>query len=67
MENASKALIIAGAVLISIVLISLGVVLISRSGDSSGAAKNTTNVITQQTTEGVNKIDTTTRNLFSDM
>lgn len=63
MENASKALIIAGAVLISIVLISLGVVLVSRSGNASGQAQNTANVIEQQAGQGINKINET--NLFN--
>ena len=64
MENASKALIIAGAVLISIVLISLGVMLISRSGNASGSAENTSQMIDEQSQTGINTISNLTTNLF---
>ena len=37
MENASKTLIIAGAILISILLISLGVMVFSKAGDAVGS------------------------------
>lgn len=43
MENASKALIIAGAVLISILLISVGILLMNSSNDMSGTASNLSN------------------------
>ena len=58
MENASKALIIAGAVLISIVLISLGVILIGNSGDSSDQAKETANMIENKSDQAIEKLNT---------
>ena len=58
MENASKALIIAGAVLISIVLISLGVILIGNSGDSSEQAKKTGNMIENKSGQAKEKLNT---------
>lgn len=51
MENATKALLIAAAVLIAIVLIALGVNLLSSAGDTSGDAKNVSNAI-QSSTSG---------------
>ena len=60
MENASKALLIAGSVLIAIVLISLGVVLLNRSGDASGQAGNAANVMQQQSGTAVNTLNTLT-------
>ena len=56
MENASKALLIAGAVLIVLVLISVGVLLLNRTGDTSNAAADTSNVMVQQSQAGANKI-----------
>lgn len=58
MENASKALIIAGAVLISIVLISLGVMLIGNSGDSTDKANQTANMIETQSNKAIEKLNT---------
>lgn len=43
MENASKALIIAGAVLISILLITVGIVLMNKSSDVSDQAATASN------------------------
>ena len=40
MENASKALIIAGAILISILLISVGVIIMNSTGDIGGTHKD---------------------------
>ena len=56
MENASKALIIAGAVLITIVLITLGVTLIQNSGDASGQAQDTANVLESQGNAMINNL-----------
>lgn len=39
MENASKALIIAGAILISILLISVGVLIMNSTGDTQKSLK----------------------------
>ena len=50
MENATKALLIAAAVLIAIVLVALGVNLLGAAGDSSGDAENVANAIQQSTT-----------------
>ncbi len=64
MENASKALLIAGAVLIVIVLISLGVVLVNRSGDASGQAEDLSTTIENSAGQGVNAISNMTTNMF---
>ncbi len=64
MENASKALLIAGAVLIVIVLITLGVVLVNRSGDASGQAQELSNTIEQSSGQGINTINSLTTNMF---
>lgn len=40
MENATKALLIAAAVLIAIVLVAIGVKLLNSAGDTSGEAAN---------------------------
>lgn len=57
MENATKALLIAAAVLIAIVLIALGVNLLNAGGNTSTQAENVANVIgnsIDKTTEKVN-------------
>ena len=41
MENASKALIIAGSILVAILIVTIGIVLISQSRTTSDSAKNT--------------------------
>ena len=41
MENASKALIIAGAILISIILISIGILVVNAAGDVTDRASTT--------------------------
>lgn len=64
MENASKALLIAGAVLIVIVLISLGVMLVRNSGNASDQAKNLSGTIQNSASQGVTQIDTMTGDLF---
>lgn len=53
MENASKALLIAGAVLIAIILISLGAVLINKSGDSSKLAENVVESMSKSTSKAI--------------
>lgn len=45
MENATKALLIAAAILIAIVLIALGVNLLNSAGDTSGDAANVANAL----------------------
>lgn len=50
MENATKALIIAAAVLIAIVLVAIGVNLLGATGDTTGQAGNVANQI--ETTTG---------------
>ena len=64
MENASKALLIAGAILIVIVLISLGVILVNRSGDASGQAAELSNTIEDSASQGVNQISNMTQDIF---
>lgn len=66
MENATKALLIAAAVLIAIVLIALGVNLLNSAGDASGDAKNVANAIQGSSqnaagsvTSTLNKLDVT--------
>lgn len=66
MENATKALLIAAAVLIAIVLIALGVNLLNSAGDTSGDAKNVANAIQGSSqnaagsvTSTLNKLDVT--------
>ncbi len=56
MENASKALIIAGAILISILLISLGIVMFNASKGPTGQATDTANAMEQGAQKGVNNI-----------
>ena len=56
MENATKALLIAAAVLIAIVLIALGVKLLGSTKDTSGQAKNVSNAIKTSTNSAVNDV-----------
>lgn len=56
MENASKALIIAGAVLISILLISAGILIMNKSKDVTGQAEATSDALNQAATEQVSNI-----------
>ena len=52
MENASKALIIAGSILIAIMIISLGILLLNKMG---GSAKNAANMDEQKITPYIGK------------
>lgn len=63
MENATKALLIAAAVLIAIVLIALGVRLLGSSNDASGQAKNTAGAISNSTNSAVKDVTGALRNL----
>lgn len=56
MENATKALLIAAAVLIAIVLVALGVRLLSSAGDTSGDAENVSNAIKDSTTNAAGDV-----------
>lgn len=56
MENATKALLIAAAVLIAIVLVALGVNLLNSAGDTSGDASNVSNAIQGSTGNAANSI-----------
>lgn len=56
MENASKALIIAGAILISILLISLGIIMFNSSKGTTDQAKETSNVMQEGAKQGVNSM-----------
>lgn len=57
MENASKALIIAGAILISILLISLGIVMFNASKSTTGKASDTTNVMDRAANKELNSME----------
>lgn len=56
MENASKALIIAGAILISILLISLGIIMFNASKGTTDQANSTGNVMQQGAQKEINSI-----------
>lgn len=56
MENASKALIIAGAILISILLISLGIIMFNSSKGTTDQAANTAGAMESGAQSGVNSI-----------
>lgn len=56
MENASKALIIAGAILISILLISLGIVMFNAPKGTTAQASNTASAMEQGAQKGVTNI-----------
>ena len=56
MENATKALLIAAAVLIAIVLVALGVNLLGAAGDTSGEAENVSNALKGSTSNAVNSV-----------
>lgn len=56
MENASKALIIAGAILISILLISLGIIMFNSSKGTTGQAANTAGAMEAGAKAEVNSI-----------
>lgn len=56
MENATKALLIAAAVLIAIVLVALGVNLLNSAGDVSDDAGNVANALQQSTGNAANGV-----------
>lgn len=56
MENATKALLIAAAVLIAIILIGLGVGILSSSNDSSKQAGQTANAMSNSADVAVNNV-----------
>lgn len=56
MENASKALIIAGAILISILLISLGIIMFNSSAGTSDQSKQVANEMEAGAKKGVNSV-----------
>lgn len=57
MENATKALLIAAAVLIAIVLIALGVRLLNSAGDSSSQAQEVANQMGQSTNSAITSMN----------
>ena len=57
MENATKALLIAAAVLVVIVIIALGVRLLGTAGDSSGQAQEVSNQINSTTEKAKTEIN----------
>ena len=58
MENATKALLIAAAVLIAIVLVALGVRLLGSAGDTSGDAENVANALQGSTSNAASNLVT---------
>ncbi len=56
MENATKALLIAAAILIAIVLIALGVGLLNSTGDTTDDAKNVANALESSTSTAANGV-----------
>lgn len=62
MENATKALLIAAAILIAIVLIALGVSLLGSTGDTAGDAENVADALQTQTGNVANGIVNTLTN-----
>ena len=63
MENASKALIIAGAILISILLVSLGIIMFKNSKGVTDQAENTANLLNSSATKQVETINQTLKGL----
>lgn len=63
MENATKALLIAAAVLIAIVLVALGVNLLSSAGDTSDDAENVANALQGSVTNASNDVVSSITNL----
>lgn len=63
MENATKALLIAAAVLIAIVLVALGVRLLNAAGDTSGDAQNVSSQLKNSTGEAANGLVNSMSNL----
>ena len=59
MENASKALIIAGAVLISILLVTVGVIMFQKSKGTTDQAEGTTKLLENGAKSGVDSINST--------
>lgn len=64
MENASKALLIAGAILIVIVLISIGVLLINRTRGTINSAGNVSDTMANTSQQGADQINGLSYNLF---
>ena len=58
MENATKALLIAAAVLVVIVIIALGVRLLGAAGDSSTQAQEVSETLTTTTEKAASEIST---------
>ena len=63
MENATKALLIAAAVLIAIVLVALGVNLLNAGDDTSGQAENVANAIGNTIDKTTDKVNDALNNL----
>ena len=63
MENASKALIIAGALLISILLVSLGIMMFNSSKGTTDKAGDTSNVLETSANKQVETLNTTLQGL----
>ena len=63
MENATKALLIAAAVLVVIVIIALGVRLLGTAGDSSGKAQEVSNSLDSSTNAAITDITGSLKNL----
>lgn len=59
MENASKALIIAGAILISILLVSLGIIMFNSSKGTTDQAGDTADLLKNSAEQQVQTLNTT--------
>lgn len=66
MENATKALLIAAAVLIAIVLVALGVNLLNASGDTSEEAGKVSNALQNQTINVTANVVTDIESMFQE-
>jgi len=65
MENASKALIIAGAILISILLISLGIMMFNSSKGTTDQAASTANALQAGAQAGVDRLESSVNNILN--
>lgn len=59
MENASKALIIAGAILVSILLVSLGIIMFNASKGTTDQAGDTADLLKNSAEQQVQTLNTT--------
>lgn len=63
MENATKALIIAGAVLVSILIVGMGILLVNSNSDTSESANQLSSSLKDSANETTQKINTLLENV----